>query len=208
MIAFSLLPQAQNCFPLQLLFITHISLCLTASNFTLSTILFKGAGLFLIYFLTLVLCWITYVTANRQKLALLHPPDPSRRRGFLGKVLLFPTRLNHSRFIPKRIDFQYDYFLVGVPVGLRGNLGSVLSIDTDGAPEEENRGLFKRCWFNVDQKYYLEPGLHPQGLEGKLHALLRSKVRGLHRGFSLLTGNLTYPSSERGSHKVAVRLSC
>ncbi|KAL4755721.1 uncharacterized protein BDW70DRAFT_165180 [Aspergillus foveolatus] len=112
-------------------------------------------------------------------LALLHPPDPSLRRDFLGKVLLFPTRLDHSRFIPKKIDFQYDYFLVGVPVGLRGNLGSVLSIDTDGVPEEENCGLLKRCWFNVDQKYYLEPGLHPQGLEGKLHALLRSKGKDL-----------------------------
>ncbi|KAL5041691.1 hypothetical protein BDW71DRAFT_201176 [Aspergillus fruticulosus] len=96
------------------------------------------------------------------------------RRDFVGRVLLFPTRLNHCRFIPERIDFNYDYFLVGVPVGVRGNLGNVLSIDPDGGAGE-HRGLLQKCWFNIDQKYYLEPGLHPYGLEGKLHAFLRSK---------------------------------
>ncbi|PKY00357.1 hypothetical protein P168DRAFT_244318 [Aspergillus campestris IBT 28561] len=96
---------------------------------------------------------------------------------WLGKPLLFPTKLSHSRMFPERYNYTYNYFLVGVPIGLRGRVGSVLSIDmAQPAPDDANKPTQStKCWFKIDQRYYLEPGNHPQGLEGKLHRYLRSR---------------------------------
>lgn len=158
---------------LQLLYAVHMALLLRAPGVSLTTILVKAIGIFLIGVLALVLCWLAYVTANRQALVLSFP---NTDRTFLGKPLLFQTRLTHTRFTPEKIDFAYDYFVVGIPVGLRGNVGGVLAIDTDGTPAKSNCSLLKQCWFNIDQRHYLEPGSHPQGLEGKLHACLAKQV--------------------------------
>ncbi|PLN78664.1 hypothetical protein BDW42DRAFT_187212 [Aspergillus taichungensis] len=102
-------------------------------------------------------------------------PD-SQDKEWLGKPLLFPTKLSHSRMFPERYNYTYDYFLVGIPVGLRGRVGSVLSIDmAQPSPEDANKPTQStKCWFKIDQRNYLEPGNHPGGLEGKIHRFLQS----------------------------------
>ena len=105
-------------------------------------------------------------------------PDSLQDKQWLGKPLLFPTKISHSRMFPERYNYTYNYFLVGVPVGLRGRVGSVLSIDmAQPSPDDANKPTRStKCWFKIDQRNYLEPGNHPGGLEGKLHRYLQSQV--------------------------------
>ncbi|KAJ5760002.1 hypothetical protein N7520_007158 [Penicillium odoratum] len=78
---------------------------------------------------------------------------------------------------PEKYNYWYSYFLVGIPVGLAGNIGTVLSIDMnrpalDGSKQKRGSNW---CWFTIDQERYLEPGNSPDGLEGKLHSWLKNK---------------------------------
>lgn len=124
------------------------------------------------------LFWLLQTAFFRRKWLPASDPGALQRNEWLGKPLLFPTKLSHSRMFPERYNYTYNYFLVGVPIGLRGRVGSVLSIDTaQPAPDDANKPTQStKCWFKIDQRYYLEPGNHPQGLEGKLHRYLRSRV--------------------------------
>ncbi|THC87877.1 hypothetical protein EYZ11_012680 [Aspergillus tanneri] len=86
--------------------------------------------------------------------------------------LLFPARLSHARRFPEieRYNYWYDYFLVGIPVGLRGRIGNLLSIDN--LPAWERR--WEKCWFTIDPAYYLDRGSGDRCLEEKLHIFLKS----------------------------------
>jgi hypothetical protein len=130
-------------------------------------------------FVVTVTFWLLMTAYFRRSLLLTGDQGPLHGKEVLGKPLLFSTKLSHSRMFPERYNYTYNYFLVGVPVGLCGQVGSVLSIDT-ARPELAGSSKQKRpstkCWFKIDQRYYLEPGNSPLGLEGKLHKYLRAQV--------------------------------
>lgn len=100
--------------------------------------------------------------------------DANTKKKFIGQPLLFPARLSHARRFPEteRYNYWYDYFMVGVPVGLRGRIGNLLSIDNYPAWE----GQREKCWFTIDPTYYLDRGSGDRSLEEKLHGFLKNQV--------------------------------
>ena len=123
--------------------------------------------------LLLKLIWSAYVFRNLR----LH--NGCHKREFIGKPFLFPAKLSHARRFPvaERYNYWYDYFMIGIPVGLRGRVGNLISIDN--TPSEER--WWERCWFTIDAGYYLDPGSGDRSLEEKLHFFLRSEVSHLQR---------------------------
>ncbi|OOF96457.1 hypothetical protein ASPCADRAFT_14255, partial [Aspergillus carbonarius ITEM 5010] len=117
--------------------------------------------------LLLKLIWSAYVFRNLR----LH--NGCHKREFIGKPFLFPAKLSHARRFPvaERYNYWYDYFMIGIPVGLRGRVGNLISIDN--TPSEER--WWERCWFTIDAGYYLDPGSGDRSLEEKLHFFLRSE---------------------------------
>ena len=88
--------------------------------------------------------------------------------------LVIPSRTSHTRLFPKKHSFSYSYLLVGIPIGWRGSLGSLLSADLDSI---ENDGLRpKKGWFSVEAVDYLHRGYDVHGLSGKLRAYLKTQV--------------------------------
>ncbi|OQD64335.1 hypothetical protein PENPOL_c008G03978 [Penicillium polonicum] len=126
---------------------------------------------------TIGLTWLFQAAFFRRKLLLNGLSALDDDKEFIGKPLLFPTKLSHTRMFPERYNYTYDYFLVGVPVSLRGRVGSVLSIDTaQPAPDDPNKSTKStKCWFKIDQRHYLEPGNSTLGLQGKLNRHLLSR---------------------------------
>ncbi|KAJ5742386.1 uncharacterized protein N7511_011405 [Penicillium nucicola] len=127
---------------------------------------------------TIGLTWLLQAAFFQRKLLLDERLSAlNEDKEFIGKPLLFPTKLSHSRMFPERYNYTYDYFLVGIPVSLRGRVGSILSIDTaQPAPDDPNKSTRStKCWFKVDQRHYLEPGNSTLGLQGKLKRHLLSR---------------------------------
>ncbi|KAL4915994.1 hypothetical protein BDW62DRAFT_218974 [Aspergillus aurantiobrunneus] len=91
---------------------------------------------------------------------------------FVGKPLLFPARLSHARRFPQteRYNYWYDYFMIGIPVGPRCRIGSLISIDN--RPDCERP--WEKCWFTIDPAYYLDPGSGVRSLEEQLHIFLQN----------------------------------
>jgi len=83
------------------------------------------------------------------------------------KPLFFPCQTVHQRLFPKKHAFIYSYLLAGIPIGWKGSIGGLLSVDDDKKT---------RAWFVVDAGDYLERGDGHLGLEGKLYQYLRSQV--------------------------------
>jgi len=96
------------------------------------------------------------------------------------RPLLFPCRTKHTRLFPKKHSFSYSYLFVGIPVGWKGCIGSLLSADLQslGGKDINSEGYSKwgKSWFSVDAADYLSRGEAHLGLEGKLHAYLRTQV--------------------------------
>ena len=105
------------------------------------------------------------------------------------KPLLFPCRTSHTRFFPKKHSFSYSYLFVGIPVGWRGSVGSLLSADLELPLEDKAQVIPSfdggKGWFSVEATDHLERGFHPFGLQGKLHAYLRSQVWHLSKKYAL-----------------------
>lgn len=104
------------------------------------------------------------------------------------KPLIFPCRTSHTRIFPRKHSFSYSYLFVGVPIGGdQGASGSLLSVgsetrldnDDDEEEDEKTKQIFNtaKSWFHVEAADYLNRG-NSLGLEGKLHAYLRSQVGG------------------------------
>ncbi|KAJ2979329.1 hypothetical protein NQ176_g3325 [Zarea fungicola] len=115
-----------------------------------------------------LMIWVT-ATAHRRSPVLMDLHGDAK---FVGAPLLFPARLSHSRHLPatERYSYSYDYFMIGVPVGFRGRIGNLLSIDN--APARET--CLEKCWFTIDPKLYLDRGSEERSLQKKLHIFLRS----------------------------------
>lgn len=91
------------------------------------------------------------------------------------KPLVFPSRTSHTRFFPKKHSFSYSYLLVGVPVGWRGVVGPLLSVDEDGALRGATSG--RGAWLSVRAEDHLHRGYDHRGLKGKLESFLTTQVR-------------------------------
>jgi hypothetical protein len=95
----------------------------------------------------------------------------------LGRPLLFPVTLTHTRVSPVKNQFSHRVFLVGIPIGFRGRIGPFLSIDQDGPRLPyitSSRRFF--TWFSFDPARYLQRGDNEHGLRDKLDRFLRSQV--------------------------------
>ena len=90
------------------------------------------------------------------------------------KPVIFPCRTSHTRLFPKKHSFSYSYLFVGIPVGWRGYINTILSADLKTLPW--SREPPADCWFNVDSSDYLARGENMHGLRGKLDDYLESQV--------------------------------
>ena len=99
--------------------------------------------------------------------------DPDGEWNLL-KPILFPCRTSHTRLFPRKHAFAYSYLFVGIPVGWRGWVSSLLTADLRTLPWR-SRSL-KNGWFNVDSADYLARGDSIHGLRGKLDTYLESQV--------------------------------
>ena len=99
--------------------------------------------------------------------------DYNDARGPLQPVI-FPCRTSHTRLFPKKHSFSYSYLFVGIPVGWRGYINTILSADLKTLPWRSERPW--NSWFSVDSADYLARGEHLHGLQGKLDDYLISQV--------------------------------
>lgn len=94
----------------------------------------------------------------------------------LGPVII-PGRTTHTRLFPKTHKFSYPYLMVAVPVGLRGNINCLLSLDEDTKQLNTwQRWAMLATPYKVDGQDYLERRECAGGLRGKLDYFLKSKV--------------------------------
>ncbi|KAJ5199796.1 hypothetical protein N7472_005000 [Penicillium cf. griseofulvum] len=94
----------------------------------------------------------------------------------IGRPLLFPATLTHTRVSPVKNKFCHRVFFVGIPIGFRGQIGPFLSIDQDDSTLRHTkllRQLF--TWFSFDPVRYLQRGDNAFGLRDKLDRFLRSQ---------------------------------
>lgn len=103
--------------------------------------------------------------------------DASQRQDDLTGIYLLPCRVTHRRRVPKQHGFSYSYLTVGIPVGYRGSINSMISVDEPNTPTPWLSGIWRpKNWFRVDSSDYLERGNNKLGLRGKLDSYLKSQV--------------------------------
>ena len=95
----------------------------------------------------------------------------------LGRPLLYPAMLSHTRVRPIRNQFRHKVLMVGVPVGLRGRVGNLLSVDEHSPPRSPLSMKTRPAWFSFDPMRYLHRENDELGLRGKLDEFLKQQVR-------------------------------
>lgn len=133
-----------------------------------------------------VLTWVLLVAYVQRKWILWSEEDAEMKETLLGRPLLFPCRLTHARMFPEKYNYWINYFLVGIPVGLRGRIGGLMSIDSDGSgPHSPAKKSFQSCvgrlvrkliWFRIDTILYLHRGDGHLSLAAKLEHFLQERV--------------------------------
>lgn len=130
-----------------------------------------------------LLAWVSVVAFIRRKLVLWSDGDPKDEKTLLGRPQLYPARLTHARFFPEKYHYWINYFLVGVPVGLRGRVGSVVTIESDQHTPATNpvctfvKRIFRiPPWFRMDTSWYLHRGDGHLTLAAKLEHFLKERV--------------------------------
>ena len=91
------------------------------------------------------------------------------------RPMLFPSQVFHKRKFPKEHSFSYSYLMVGIPVGWRGSIGTLLSADIKSLPWQGEKP--PAGWFTVESADHLARGDSLYGLRGKLEEYLASIVR-------------------------------
>lgn len=133
----------------------------------------------------IVFTWAMCVAFVQRNLVLWCEYNPEQEKCLLGKPLFFPSRLTHARMFPEKYHYGIDYFLVGIPVGLRGRVGALMSIDNDGSDPQAQTGSFQSFaknlfriffWFSVDTSQYLHRGDGHMSLTQKLEIFLKERV--------------------------------
>ncbi|CAK47217.1 uncharacterized protein An18g01440 [Aspergillus niger] len=108
----------------------------------------------------------------------------SKDKSVIGKPLLFPITLDHTRLSPIKNNFTFNVLFVGIPVGISCRFGRLLSIDAKHTDEEEctERSSLLRLlqtyfssWFSFDSARYLHRGDDTLSLENKLNKFLREQ---------------------------------
>ncbi|KAJ5682800.1 hypothetical protein N7462_005965 [Penicillium macrosclerotiorum] len=127
----------------------------------ISVLLFVGVP-------AIILAWIALITCVQRNLILWSENGMDTQDTLLGRPLLFPSQLTHARMFPERYHYGIDYFLVGIPVGLCGRAGAIISIDSyesnpDHLSKETLRSKllsFSRSliWFRINPGQYLHRG--------------------------------------------------
>lgn len=103
--------------------------------------------------------------------------DAGQRQDDLTGIYLIPCRVTHRRRVPKKHSFSYSYLTVGIPVGFRGSVDGMISVDEPDIPTSWLSGAWHlKNWFRVDSSDYLERGSNKLGLRGKLYNYLVSQV--------------------------------
>ncbi|UKZ46449.1 hypothetical protein TrVGV298_000652 [Trichoderma virens] len=93
-----------------------------------------------------------------------------------GTAYLIPCRITHSRELPKKHAFSYPYLIVGIPIGYRGTINGVVSVDDLDVSSSWLLNIWRaRSWLRVDSADYLERGNNKLGLRAKLDTYLRSQ---------------------------------
>ncbi|KAJ5182079.1 hypothetical protein N7449_012226, partial [Penicillium cf. viridicatum] len=157
---------------------------LLASNSHIGWI--KTIKIFIPFFLLAIgstlLAWVSMVAFIRRKLVLWSDRDPKDKKTLLGRPQLYPARLTHARFFPEKYHYWINYFLVGVPVGLRGRVGSVVSIESDQHILVTNpaysfvKRIFRiPLWIRSDTSWYLYRGDGHLALAAKLEYFLKER---------------------------------
>ena len=98
------------------------------------------------------------------------------------RPLIFPSRTSHTRMFPRKHSFSYSYLMVGIPIGWRGSVASMVSADVPLPGTDTGRGKQRKVWLSVDAADHLDRGSAHLGLKGKLHTYLNSQVRSLKIG--------------------------
>ncbi|CCU77144.1 unnamed protein product [Blumeria hordei] len=119
----------------------------------------------------LAICCLCYGALHSRRDGPLDRPFPQLQHERAFKPLFFPCRTTHRRMFPVKHSFAYSYLLAGIPVGLKGSVGGLLSVDE--APQSS--WWSRRSWYVVSGDDYLARGHHPDGLRGKLRDYLESQ---------------------------------
>ncbi|KAJ5257719.1 hypothetical protein N7524_009275 [Penicillium chrysogenum] len=140
---------------------------------------------FLLAVSSTLLVWVSMVAFVKRKLVLWSDGDPKVEKTLLGRPLLYPARLTHARFFPEKYHYWINYFLVGVPVGLGGRVGAVVSIESDQSDQHTPvtspfHSFVKRIfriplWFRIDTSWYLHRGDGHLTLAAKLEHFLKER---------------------------------
>lgn len=111
-------------------------------------------------------------------------PSSNNSEDFLGRPMIFPVTIKHVRLSPIRNQFKYQALFIGIPVGLRGRIGNLLSVDE--SPDSTTlatrsyswRGELSKLdtWFRIDSSPYLHRGDTDLDLKQKLDKFLIDKV--------------------------------
>jgi hypothetical protein len=95
----------------------------------------------------------------------------------LNSIYLTPCRVTHKRKTPKSHAFSYSYLTVCIPVGYRGCVNGLISVDEPDTPTTWLSTIWRlKNWFRVDSSDYLERDSNKLGLRGKLDNYLLSQV--------------------------------
>ena len=104
------------------------------------------------------------------------------KEDLLSTPVFIPSRTNHARINPAKHSFSYSYLFVGIPVGWKGSIGSLLSVDCQARIPDKNTNQLispkaRTTWFSVEAERYLSWDKVNIGLRAKLEAYLKSQVR-------------------------------
>jgi hypothetical protein len=152
-----------------------LTLGFVAWKHSAAAILLRFVGLNQLYLITViavVTCFFGYHILQR-----LLPGISSGRTGN-PRPMLVPSRISHSRLLPKRHSFSYPYVAVGIPVDFTGNVDSTISFNGPSSSTWLPDLLRPKAWFSIDTADHLQRQSSLAGLRGKLNSYLESEVRG------------------------------
>jgi DUF1365 family protein len=111
----------------------------------------------------MVVTWCTWRILQKTNII-------SEKDTMVLKPCMIPCRTTHSRLLPTKHSFSYSYLYVGIPVGWAGQVGTILSADSD-----LDKLNTRKTWFSVAAEDYLERGVHELGFKGKLQDYLKTQ---------------------------------
>ncbi|KAF4125744.1 Protein of unknown function (DUF1365) [Geosmithia morbida] len=94
--------------------------------------------------------------------------------GWSALSYLIPCCVTQTRLLPKRHSFSHPHLLVGIPVGIKGVVNGVISVEEPGPRSAVPYFLSSsKAWYDVDSADHLDGGAG--GLRHKLDGHLKSQ---------------------------------